>query len=98
MCESAFRRLGVWDLFDAVALSSEVMVNKTNPDVYLLAAERIGVAPADCVVFEDIEGGIRGAKKAGMRTVAVRDRTNLHITQKLRQLADCYIDSWKELL
>lgn len=98
LCKSALQRLGVWELFDAIALSSQVGVNKTNPDVYLLAAQRIGVPPEECVVFEDILAGLEGAKKAGMQVVAVEDATNAHIRTALKANAHRYISSWKELL
>ena len=54
LCKTAFTRLGVWNYIDACAFSSEVGVNKSNPDVYLLAAKRIGIPPEECTVFEDI--------------------------------------------
>jgi len=46
--------------------SSEVGVNKGQPDIYLLAARRIGVRPEECTVFEDIVLGIDTAKKSGI--------------------------------
>lgn len=98
LCIAALKRLGVWDLFDAIALSSEVGVNKSNPDVYLLAAERIGTAPHECTVYEDILQGITGAKKAGMRTVGVYDKSADADAQNIKAAADVYIKSWQELL
>ncbi len=98
LCEAAFKRLGIWEYFQAAALSSEVGVNKSNPDVYLLAAERLGVAPGGCMVFEDILSGINGAKRAGMRTTAVYDPTNEQFTAALKQASDHYITGWKDLL
>ena len=96
--EAALTRCGVWHLISAVALSSEVGVNKSNPDVYLLAAQKLGAKPEDCTVYEDILSGIGGAKKAGMKTVAIYDKSNEALTEKIRAAADVYIDSWKELL
>lgn len=98
LCQSALKRHGVLEWFDGFALSSEVGVNKGNPDIYLLAAERIGVNPSDCVVYEDILLGISGAKKAGMRVVAVEDETNRHMACRLREEANRYITGWHELL
>ena len=98
LCKRAFTRLGVWQYIDACAFSAEVGVNKSNPDVYLLAAERIGTSPADTVVFEDILKGIQGAKKGGFRTCAVYDKSNEAETERLKQSADRYITSWLELL
>ncbi len=98
MCEKAFRRLNIWDYISACAFSSEVGVNKSNPDVYLLAASRIGVKPEDCVVFEDIVAGLAGAKKGGFKTVAVADDSNSSQRVEMREIADRFIDDFTELL
>lgn len=98
LCRSAFERLGVWEYIDARAFSDEVGVDKSHPDVYLLAAERIGVKPSECVVFEDIVLGIEGAKKGGFKTCAVYDDSNINDTEALKRFADKYISDWKELL
>lgn len=98
LCEGALRRIGIADIIDAYAFSSEVGVNKSNPDIYLLAAERIGILPADCMVFEDLPSGIQGAKKAGMQTTAIYDFSNADSTAFLKRCADRYINSWEELL
>ena len=98
LCKTAFTRLGVWQYIDACAFSSEVGVNKSNPDVYLLAAKRIGVPPEECIVYEDILSGITGAKKGGFHTCAVYDDTNADETDALKELADCYIKGWNDLL
>lgn len=98
LCKSAFERLGVWEYIDARAFSDEVGVDKSNPDVYLLAAKRLGVEPSDCVVYEDIVVGISGAKKGGFKTCAVYDESNADETETLKKLADKYIASWNELL
>ena len=98
MCKSAFRRLGIIDYIDAYAFSSEVGVNKGNPDIYLLAAKRIGILPHECTVFEDIALGIGTASKAGFKTCAVYDDTNANQTQLLKQISDRYITGWQDLL
>ena len=63
--------LGVADAFSAVASGDEVPRGKPAPDVFLLAAERLGVPPERCVVIEDAVAGMRGAIAAGMRVVAL---------------------------
>ena len=98
MCKSAFKRLGIIDYIDAYAFSSEVGVNKGQPDIYLLAAKRIGAEPAQCMVYEDIVLGIGSAKKAGFKTCAIYDDTNKNETLLLKQLSDRYITGWKDLL
>ena len=98
MCKSAFKRLGILEYIDAYAFSAEVGVNKSKPDVYLLAAQRIGAEPCECTVYEDIVQGINTAKNAGFSTCAVYDDTNRDETQRLKQISDRYITGWSELL
>lgn len=72
----AIRKLaaaGLLPYFDAVATSSDVAAPKPAPDVYLLAASKLGVAPARCLVLEDSPTGVRAALAAGMTPVQVPD-------------------------
>ena len=71
--EHNLRAAGVREFFDAVATGDEVENSKPAPDIFLLAAQRIGVAPARCCVFEDAVSGIRGANAAGMKAVMIPD-------------------------
>jgi HAD superfamily hydrolase (TIGR01509 family) len=62
---------GLARCFLATVSSEEVPRGKPAPDVYLEAARRLGVSPASCVAIEDSENGIRSAKAAGMRVLAI---------------------------
>lgn len=75
--EKTLQILGVSDWFDEVVTSSEVTNGKPAPDIFLEAANRLGVDPSGCVVFEDARAGIEGARKAGMEVVAVP--THFHL-------------------
>lgn len=57
--------------FDAVVDASMIHRGKPDPEIYLTAAERVGVAPAQCVVFEDAFAGVEAGLRAGMQVVAV---------------------------
>ena len=57
--------------FHAIMAGDEVQNMKPAPDIYLAAAEKLGVAPRSCCVIEDSINGVRAAKSAGMRCVAV---------------------------
>ena len=61
--------------FDAVVSGNEVVHSKPAPDIFLLAAKRIGCAPSDCYVFEDGINGARAGIAAGCTTVMVPDLT-----------------------
>lgn len=62
-------------LFDAIVTADDPQVSaaKPAPDIFLVAAERLGIAPVDCLVFEDSPFGVTAAKAAGMFAVAVPD-------------------------
>ncbi len=62
-------------LFDAIVTADDPQVGaaKPAPDIFLVAAERLGIAPVDCLVFEDSPFGVTAAKAAGMFAVAVPD-------------------------
>ena len=59
------------DLFDAILTSEDFERSKPDPDCYLKAAERFGVRPADCVVFEDSFNGLKSGRAAGMRVIGL---------------------------
>ena len=67
----ALAGLGMADEFDAVAGAHDVRRGKPEPDLFLLAARRAGVDPKRAIVFEDAPLGIEGARRAGMKAVAI---------------------------
>jgi HAD superfamily hydrolase (TIGR01509 family) len=67
----SLRLLNLLDRFDTLVCAEDYSRGKPDPEAFLLAAERLGVAPADCLVFEDTEMGIGAAKAAGMAWVKV---------------------------
>ena len=71
LIEVVLRAAGLRELFSVTVSSQEVARGKPAPDVYLEAANRLAVEPARCVAVEDSHNGIRSAKAAGMRVVAV---------------------------
>ncbi len=98
LVKKAFTRLGIYDYFSVFAYSSEVGCSKSSPDIYLLAAKRLGLKPEECTVFEDIATGIESSQSAGFKTVAIEDVTNLADKDRLIQHSDRYITGWDELL
>ncbi|NWL89653.1 MULTISPECIES: beta-phosphoglucomutase [unclassified Paenibacillus] len=64
-------RLGIAELFDAVIDGTKVSKAKPDPEVFLAASEALGLAPADCVVFEDAAAGVEAGKAAGCRVVGI---------------------------
>lgn len=98
LLNAALENNQVADLFDTIATGYEVDHDKNEPDIYLLAAERMKIKPAACVVYEDILPGILSAKRVGMCTIAVRDNSGHQEVEALYEAADGFIDSFEELL
>lgn len=69
--DAIFAATGLGELFDAVVCGDDVTNGKPAPDVFLLAAKKLGCAPADCIVIEDAHVGIAAAHAAGMKVLAV---------------------------
>jgi beta-phosphoglucomutase family hydrolase len=69
------RTLEIAPCFQATVFGAEVPEGKPSPQIYLRAAQKLGVKPENCVVFEDALAGVTGARNAGMKCVAV---TNSH--------------------
>ena len=92
------RRCGAWELFDAVCTSAQVGdAGKADGALFRLAAQRLGVDPSDCAVFEDTLEGLRGARAAGMRAWAVRDAGNGHHADRIAALSQGVIDDFTEM-
>jgi beta-phosphoglucomutase len=70
-------RLQIGPLFDAVVDGTKNLMAKPEPDIFLRSASDLGIAPSDCIVFEDAEAGIEAAIRAGMGSVGVGKPGNL---------------------
>ena len=96
LIDLALDRMGVADLFHATVSSEEVERGKPAPDVYLEAARRLGVPPERAAAVEDSASGIRAAKAAGLRVVAIPNR-HFPPGDDVLALADVRLDSLAEL-
>jgi putative hydrolase of the HAD superfamily len=70
--EDRYDRAQLGELFDVLVISGEVGIRKPDPAIYELAAERLGLAPADCVFVDDLPGNLKPARALGMATVVHR--------------------------
>lgn len=72
MVERTLRQIGLYDWFPVIVTAEDTTRHKPEPDVFLEAARRLGVAPARCTVYEDTDLGLEAARRAGMQFVDVR--------------------------
>ncbi len=69
--EYVIKKLGIYDLFDAVVDGNGFQKSKPDPEVFLTGAQKLGVAPAECAVLEDAPSGILAAIAGGMLAIGV---------------------------
>ncbi len=86
--------LHIRQYFNALISANDVAVSKPHPDVFLKAAEQLGMAPHECLVFEDAPKGIEAARRAGMQAVGI---TSYHTAAELQNdnmlcIVDDYTD------
>jgi len=85
----ALSELNLAGIFNCIVFGQEVSESKPNPQIYLLASEKLQATPDDCVVIEDSPPGVKAAKTAGMKCLAV---TTTHRRENLQE-ADTVVDS-----
>jgi HAD superfamily hydrolase (TIGR01509 family) len=93
LVDDALATAGLSDAFDAIVTSDDVDHAKPAPDIYLLACDRLAVAPADALALEDSASGVAAAKAAGLTCIAVPQFAETDVSA-----ADRIVDSLEELL
>ena len=73
LIEHCMNKLGALERFDVVVGGADVKNGKPAPDIFLLAAEKLGIAPEDCFVMEDSKNGLLAAHRAGIRAIGIPD-------------------------
>ena len=71
--KACLERLNIYDMFEVITETDNVGVAKDKPDIYLITAEKLGVTPGECAVFEDIVMALNSAKAGGFMTFGVWD-------------------------
>lgn len=94
----AFRRLGIDRYFEKILTCSEIGQGKSSPLIYQRAAETLGMSPGEIWVFEDAFHALRTAKSAGFHTVAVYDKASAKDQKALKNEAEVYVKSLREVL
>lgn len=91
MCKAAIDRNGLSDYIDGIITCTMVGVGKEKPDVYIKAAEMMGLSVDDCVVFEDSLFAIKTAKNAGFTVVGVYDSTVDNMWNEICKETECQV-------
>jgi beta-phosphoglucomutase family hydrolase len=91
--EFVLEKLPIKQYFEAMITADETNSGKPDPEVFLNAAKKLGVAPGNCIVMEDARNGAQAAKKGGMLCIAI---TTTRSEDQL-QAADLIVDGYHEL-
>lgn len=81
-------------MFDAILTSEDFEYSKPHPDCYLKAAQRLGAAPSECVVFEDSFNGLRSGRAAGMTVIGL---ATTNTAEAIRELSDVQIADYEDI-
>lgn len=96
--ESVLKNNGIYDMFESFTMLQEVSRGKGFPDIYLLAAQKLGLLPEECIVYEDILTAVKGAKSGGFRVCGVYDAYAEHEWDQIVALSDYSVKDFAELM
>ena len=96
--EATLKYNGIHHMFDSFTTLHEVSRGKGFPDIYLLAAQKLGLEPQECVVYEDILTAVKGAKAGGFTVCGVYDSYADHEWDEIKILSDMAIRNFAELM
>ena len=90
-------RLGLFELFDNVWSCDDFATTKANPEIYKMAAERLGRAVGEVVFVDDNINAVKTAKSAGMVSVGIFDQSSAEYIDEFKAAADGYVINFSEL-
>lgn len=92
------KKYAILELFDNVTTLKEVSRGKGFPDIYELSAKKMNLKSEECLVFEDIYLGIKGAKDGNFKAICMKDAASLEDKEKIVEICDKYIESFFEMM
>lgn len=98
MLDPCLKRLGVWELFDNVWSCDDFKTTKSAPEIYKLAAEKIGRDIGDIIFIDDNVNAVKTAKSAGMKSYGIYDASSAEYIDEMKSVSDRYIEYLAELL
>lgn len=96
--DACLERNGIYELFDNVWSCDDFGTTKSDPNIYVMAAERMGVSVSDVIFLDDNFNADVTAKKAGMVVYGVYDKSSDEYVDEMKKVTDKYIYNFKELL
>ena len=98
MLDACLKRLGVYDLFTNVWSCEDFATTKADPNIYHMAAEKMGTTVDQVLFLDDNYNADKTAKSAGMKVCGVYDLSSDEYTEEIKAVSDYYINDFQELL
>ena len=96
--DPCLKRLGIFSLFDNVWSCDDFETTKANPEIYKMAAEKIGKPVSEIIFLDDNFNAISTAKEAGMRVFGVYDKSSEEYIEEMKKISERYIYDFSELI
>lgn len=96
--EAVLKQTGIYEYFEFYLSCPDLQMYKDKPDIYYLAAEKMGLKPQETIVFEDAHHAVLTAKSGGIKVVGVYDVCAEKFTDIIKENADIYVDTMRELI
>lgn len=93
-----FKRLEIYDLFDNVFSLEEFGLTKSDRELFIKLAKKVGSNPSDCTVIDDSVNAVKTAKSAGVQTIGIYEKAVENTWQEMQSVADKTIIDFTELL
>lgn len=92
--DGCLKKHNVYNLFDNVWTIEDFGLTKSQPEIYIAVAKKLGVNVHECLFFDDNFTALKTAKTTGMKTVGVYDLSSKNNTEQIKEISDYYIESY----
>lgn len=96
--DPCLKRLGIFELFDNVWSCDDFETTKANPEIYKMAAEKMGVSVSDAIFLDDNYNAVKTARDAGMRVFGVYDKSSAEYVEEMKNISERYISDFSQLI
>lgn len=95
--DPCLKRLGLYDLFENVWSCDDFYMTKSEPEIYVEAAKRLGTTVSECIFIDDNVNAVKTAKKAGMHAWGIYDKSSADYIDEMKEISERYIYSFTEI-
>ncbi len=96
--DPCLKRLGIFDIFDNVWSCDDFATTKSNPEIYAMAAERLGKSVSEVIFVDDNLNADKTAKSAGMTVYGIYDESSKDYIKEIKAATDAYLYNFAEIL